>query len=199
MGIRDYFSRHVFKHIDVYKIDDFALEPPKVHRLNHEVITHSIIPEVKVKVHSVQLYLRMKCKAVSHVLTERRVNAKSYLGVNAKSYLVKRYVKQEIKAYSHELKPKVKVHDAMRYIRDMPLEISDMLKYQSKKPKLLPGEMLLAWYSPIVEGAVIKLVWNKQRGTLLVWYNPQSRHYKAKGVYLIRKLGFGAKPEWRWE
>ena len=191
MGIRDYFSRHVFKHIDVYKIDDFALEPPKVHKLNHEVRTHSIIPEVKVKVHSEQMYLRMKCKAVSHVLTERRVNAKSYL--------VKRYIKQDIKAYSHVLKPKVKVHDAMRYIRDMPLEFSDMLKYQSKKPKLLPGEMLLAWYSPIVEGAVIKLVWNKQRGTLLVWYNPQSRHYKAKGVYLIRKLGFGAKPEWRWE
>ena len=190
MGIRDYFSRHVFKQIDVYKIDDFALEPPKVHKLNHEVKTHSIIPEVKVNVHSEQMYLHLKCKAVSHVLTERRVNAKSYL--------VKRYVKQNVKAYGHEVKAKIKTYDAMKIIRDMPLEFSDMLRYQSDKPKLLPNEMLLAWYGPIVEGAVIKLVWNKQRGTLLVWYNPQSRQYKAKGVYLIRRLGFGNKPEWRW-
>ena len=190
MGIRDYFSRHVFKHIDVYKIDDFALEPPEIHKLNHEVKTHSMIPEVKVSVHSEQMYLRIKCKAVSQVLTERRVKAKSNL--------VKRYVKQDIKAYGQVLKPKVKVHDAMRYIRDMPVEFSDMLKYQSKKPKLLPGEMLLAWYSPIVEGAVIKLVWNKQRGTLLVWYNHRSKQFKSRGVFLFRRLGLGEKPEWRW-
>jgi hypothetical protein len=107
-------------------------------------------------------------------------------------------VKQEIKAGSHEVKSRIRVHDALKQIRDMPLELSDMLKYQTVKPKLLNNEMLLAWYGPIVEGAVIKLIWNKQRGTLLVWYNPQSRQYKAKGVYLIRRLGLGEKPEWRW-
>ena len=118
--------------------------------------------------------------------------------MTAKSYLVKRYVKQNVKAYSHDMKAKIKTYDAMKLIRDMPLELSDMLKYQSVKPKLLPNEILLAWSGPIVEGAVIKLIWNKQRGTLLVWYNPQSRQYKAKGVYLIRRLGLGEKPEWRW-
>ncbi len=190
MGIRSYFARHIKKHIDVYRIDDFNLEPPDIHTLEHEVNVFRIEPSMTVNVTSWTSSIKMKCRAESRIFSEYRVNAKSYL--------VKRYVKQNVKAYSHEVKSKIKVHDAMKLIRDMPLELSDMLKYQSVKPKLLNNEMLLAWYGPIVEGAVIKLVWNKQRGTLLVWYNPQSRQYKAKGVYLIRRLGFGEKPEWRW-
>ena len=191
MGIRDYFSRHVLKNINVYKIDDFELEPPETHKLNHEVITQSIKPEVKVKAQAVQLYQRMKSKALSRAFSERKVKAKSIL--------VRQYVKGEIKAYSHEVRAKIKTYDAMKVIRDMPLEFSDMLKYQSSKPKLSANEIFLACYGPIVEGAVIKLIWNKQRGTLLVWYNSQSRHYKARMLYLIRKLGFGTKTEWRWE
>ena len=190
MGIRSYFARHIRKHIDVYRIDDFALEAPEIHKLEHEVNVTRIEPAMTVNVISWTSSVKMKCKASGRILQERRVNAKSYL--------VKRYVKQNVKAYSHDVKSKLKTYDAMKLIRDMPLELSDMLKYQSVKPKLLNNEMLLAWYGPIVEGAVIKLVWNKQRGTLLVWYNPQSRQFKAKGVYLIRRLGFGAKPEWRW-
>lgn len=190
MGIRDYFSRHVMKHIDVYRIDDFRLESPEIHSLTHEVKMHVMKPEVKVTARSIQMHTHMKCKAKSTGIQDRRVKAQSYH--------VKRYVKQEIRAGSHEVKSRIRVHDALKQIRDMPLELSDMLKYQSVKPKLLNNEMLLAWYGPIVEGAVIKLIWNKQRGTLLVWYNPQSRQYKAKGVYLIRRLGLGEKPEWRW-
>ena len=190
MSIRSYFARHVRKHIDVYRIDDFALEAPEIHTLEHQVNVTHIEPSMTVNVISWTSSVKMKCKASGRILQERRVNAKSYL--------VKRYVKQNVKAYSHDVKSKLKTYDAMKLIRDMPLELSDMLKYQSVKPKLLNNEMLLAWYGPIVEGAVIKLVWNKQRGTLLVWYNPQSRQFKAKGVYLIRRLGFGAKPEWRW-
>ena len=190
MGIRSYFARHIRKHIDVYRIDDFTLEPPEIHGLEHHVNVTHIEPSMTVNVISWTSSVKMKCKASGRILQERRVNAKSYL--------VKRYVKQNVKAYSHDVKSKLKTYDAMKLIRDMPLELSDMLKYQSVKPKLLNNEMLLAWYGPIVEGAVIKLVWNKQRGTLLVWYNPQSRQFKAKGVYLIRRLGFGAKPEWRW-
>ena len=190
MGVRDYFSRHLLKHINVYKIDDFTLEPPEIHKLSHEVITHSVIPHVDVHAVSLKMHTRIKCRITSMKMKEHNVKAKSYL--------VKRYVKQDVKAHSQAVKAKIKTYDAMKVIRDMPLELSDMLKYQSVKPKLLNNEILLAWYGPIVEGAVIKLVWNKQRGTLLVWYNPQSRHYKAKGVYLIRRLGFNEKPEWRW-
>lgn len=178
------------KHIDVYRIDDFRLEAPGIHTLEHEVNVTRIEPAMTVNVKSWTLSLKMRSKASCRKFQERKVTAKSYL--------VKRYVKQNVKAYSHDTKAKIKTYDAMKLIRDMPLELSDMLKYQSVKPKLLPNEILLAWYGPIVEGAVIKLIWNKQRGTLLVWYNPQSRQYKAKGVYLIRRLGLGEKPEWRW-
>ena len=191
MGVRDYFSRHMLKQIDVYKIDDFALEPPEIHALSHEVITHSLVPSVDVHSVSLKMHTLVKCKAVSVHLKER--------SLKAKSYLVKRYVKQDVKAHSQTVKSNVKTHNELKLIRDMPLELSDMLKYQTSKPKLLNNEILLAWYGPIVEGAVIKLVWNKQRGTLLVWYNPQSRQHKAKGVYLIRRLGFNEKVQWRWE
>lgn len=191
MSLRDYFSRHVLKNINVYKIDDFSLEPPEIHKLDHEVITHSMKPKTEIKTVKRNLTEGMKCKALSVKISDRRVKAKSQR--------VRQYVKQDIKAYRHEVKSRIKTYDAVKLIRDMPLEFSDMLKYQTARPKLLPNEIVLAYYGPIVEGAVIKLVWNKQRGTLLVWYNPQSRHYKARGLYLIRKLGFGAKTEWRWE
>ena len=77
-------------------------------------------------------------------------------------------------------------------------ERANILKLQKKRPSIAKNEMILAWYSPIVDGAVERLVLDKQRGTLLVWYNPNSRQFKARGVYLIRRLGMSEKPEWRW-
>ena len=64
--------------------------------------------------------------------------------------------------------------------------------------KVSDNEMLLACYGPIVEGAVDRLVLNKQQGTLFVWYSSSSRQRKARNVYLIRRLGMNSKPEWRW-
>jgi hypothetical protein len=65
------------------------------------------------------------------------------------------------------------------------------------KPKK-EGEMILAWFGPIIEEAVVRLTLNKQYGTLLIWYNPTSRHFEPKGVYLCRRLGVHETFEWRW-
>ena len=64
--------------------------------------------------------------------------------------------------------------------------------------EVLPGVAVLAWYGPLIEGAVVKLALNRQRGTLFIWYNPRSRHFKPAGLFLARRLGAGAKPEWLW-
>ena len=91
----------------------------------------------------------------------------------------------------------VRVSSELERALQLPQERGNRLQWQRVRPKA-PGEMILAWYGPIVEGAVVKLTLNKQRGTLLIWYNPQSRHFNSKGLYLYRRLGAKEKPEWRW-
>ena len=87
----------------------------------------------------------------------------------------------------------------LKQLQALPQERENVLKYMKKRPETLRNEVILACYGPIVEGGVLKLALNKQRGTLLVWYKAGSRQLKAKYAYLIRRLGLGGKPEWRWE
>jgi hypothetical protein len=79
----------------------------------------------------------------------------------------------------------------------LPQERSNRLHWQTVKPAK-EGEMLLAWFGPIVQDAVVKMTLNKQHGTLLIWYNPTSRHFESKGLYLSRRLGVRGDFEWRW-
>lgn len=88
--------------------------------------------------------------------------------------------------------------DQLKQIQALPQERQNVIKLQRKKPDVASNEIILACYGPIVEGAVEKIVLNKQNGTLLVWYKKGSRQFKARFVYLIRRLGMGSKPEWRW-
>lgn len=190
-ALRKYYAGHLSKRLNVYKIDDFRLIPPETHKLRHSVEAQSMKPEIRAAaLRPFEFPGKMKCKAQSVNFSEHNISAKSYK--------IKRYVKQDIKAYSAQFKHKVRTVDVLKQIQTMPLELENRLKYQKEKPKISRNEMILAWYGPIVDGAVIKLVLNKQRGTLLVWYDPRSRKFSARGVYLIRRLGFGSKPEWRW-
>jgi hypothetical protein len=79
----------------------------------------------------------------------------------------------------------------------LPQERTSRLQWQRIRPKK-EGEVILAWFGPIVEEAIIKSTLNKRQGTLLIWYNPQSRHFNAGGLYLYRRLGTGENLEWRW-
>ncbi|MBQ7197397.1 MAG: hypothetical protein IJS40_08315 [Synergistaceae bacterium] len=190
-GIRDFIARHAIRDVTVYRIDDFNVEPPEVVKTKTRVPTKRLYPQIKISVgNPFDLDKKIPCSAKRYkLLTEQ---------VKSRNQKIKRYVKQDIKTHKITLGKKIKTSSPLKQVQAMPQERGNTLKILKKKPTVANNEMILACYGPIVEGAVEKLVLNKQRGTLLIWYNPGSRHNKAKNVYLIRRLGMGSKPEWRW-
>ena len=185
--IREYFSRHFLGRVRVNRCDP-PLPPPVCHLLRRTVETHPI--RTRMRVLSAELFSvgGMSC---SH----RGFRFSSQL-VRVRGSRIARYVPQEI-AVGRMSPLSVCVLSDLRRAFRLPQERENRLQWQRSRPKA-PGEMILAWYGPIVEGAVAKLALNKQRGTLLIWYNPQSRHFNPRGLYLYRRLGKDEKPEWRW-
>lgn len=191
MGIRDFLARTLTGNIKVYSIDDFSMDKPEVKKLNSRVKTEKIKPEIDISVTTSPNFTRKIKTSAENVDI-------SALKVKTRNYTIKRYVKQDVRVHKFSLNKKARTYSPLKQVQALPQERKNMLKFVKNRPKVAANEMLLAWYGPIVEGAVIKLALNKQRGTLLVWYNPGSRKLKAGSVYLIRRLGLGAKPEWRW-
>lgn len=194
MGIRDFIAGKLIRPVNVYRVDDFTVEPPEIHKVMDRPQTHTMKPEMHVGVSRpfdfVALLEKMKRPAVNVALAGRKASAKNYR--------IKRYVKEDVRTHKYQLAHKPKTHSLLKQIQAMPQERENVLKYIKQRPETLKGEVILACYGPIVEGAVLKLALNKQRGTLLVWYKSGSRRLKAGYVYLIRRLGLGEKPEWRW-
>lgn len=195
MGLRDFLARHISRDVNVYRIDDFSIEAPEILRMIKRVETVRIKPEISCTVSKIydadEMTERLKARAVNVKISGKKVTSKTYR--------IKRYVKEDVKTHRHKLAGKPKVSNMTKQIQAVPLELPNVIKSMKKRPDSLRNEAVLACYGPIVEGGVLKLALNKQRGTLLVWYKPGSRQLKAKYVYLIRRLGLGGKPEWRWE
>lgn len=83
-------------------------------------------------------------------------------------------------------------------VSPLPLEVRNRLPwFRGRTNFLKTGESLLALYCPVLEEGVLKSVLNKERGTLLVWYNPR-RAWKARGLLLVRNFSSGSGLEWRW-
>nr|WP_315101927.1 hypothetical protein [uncultured Fretibacterium sp.] len=185
--IREYFSRHFLGRVRVNRCDP-PLPPPECRLLRRVVETHPI--RTRMRVLSAELFSvgGMSC---SH----RGFRFSSQL-VRVRGSRIARYVPQEI-AVGRVSLLSVRVLSDLGRVLKLPQERENRLQWQRSRPRA-PGEMVLAWYGPIVEGAVVKLALNKQRGTLLIWYNPQSRHFNPRGLYLYRRLGKDEKPEWRW-
>ncbi|MBQ7268129.1 MAG: hypothetical protein IJR11_07190 [Synergistaceae bacterium] len=194
MGIRDFFARHVTRSINVYRIDDFSVEPPVTVRASQRVNTKSLKPMVSCNASRprgfVGLQEKMKVPAKKIKFADFKASSKNMT--------IKKYVKEDVKTQRHSLGQKPKTLTMLKQLQSVPQERANILKFIKKRPELAKGEVVLACYGPIVEGSVLKLVLNKQQGTLLVWYKSGSRQLKAKNVYLIRRLGLGEKPEWRW-
>lgn len=193
--MRDFLARHISRSVEVYRVDDFSIEPPQIVRMPKRVDTVRIKPGISCTMSRpydfAEMTEKMKVRAVNVKLSGKTVTAKSYR--------IKRYVKEDIKTHRQKLAGKPAVRNMLKQIQAVPLELPNVLKYMKKRPDSVKGEAVLACYGPIVEGGVLKLALNKQRGTLLVWYKAGSRQLKAKYLYLIRRLGLGGKPEWRWE
>ena len=164
--------------------------PVPVHTVRQSVDVYTLDPDLTVNVGSVDVSLNIKCKVNGFTpeLQTPKVNG----------FKFRPLTKYDIKTHGMPKRKKINIWKGTKKMQAMPIELENKLKFQKNRPQLAKNEMILAWFWPIVDNAVIKLALNKQRGTLLVWYNPDSRHAKPRGLYLIRKLGLGEKPEWRW-
>ena len=189
-SLRRFFVRHITARPEVHTVDAFVTELVPVHTLRKTVNTYTIKPDIKVTVRSVEFPEKRKCSVNGF---KPAIDSPKVMG-----FKVKILTKHDIKTHGLPPRRKLNVWKATKKMQAMPIELHNKLKFQKDRLKVAKNEAVLAWYWPIVDNAVIKLALNKQRGTLLVWYNPGSRHGKARGLYLIRKLGLGEKPEWRW-
>ena len=193
--MKNYFSRHVLKRIAVYKYNDFALEKPEIKISRKKIETYPLNTDLKIKTTELlDFHDNLSCNAQGFRFSDRLLELANHVHGDK----VRRYSKHEVKIRKFSGMKKIRTWKALQRIIAIPQERTNRLKWQRKRPQLSPGEMVLAWYGPIVDGAVLKLALNKQRGTLLVWYNHRSKQFKSRGVFLFRRLGLGEKPEWRW-
>ncbi|MBQ7544010.1 MAG: hypothetical protein IJT02_03605 [Synergistaceae bacterium] len=189
-NVRGYIARKASQHVEVHTLDEaFVTELVEARTTRRAVSTYTLTQDTAVAVHTADLHADHKC-TVSGFKVKRG-------DVSARGFRVKLYTKHDAKVRGLPPRRKTNIFSGLKRMQAMPIELEDKLKFQRNRPAVLRNEVIIAWYWPIVDNAVIKLALNKQRGTLLVWYKPGSRHGKAKGLYLIRRLG-QAKPEWRW-
>ena len=189
-AFRKFVAAKVAGHVDVHTVDAFVTDLVPVHGLRKKVDTYTITPNTSVNVYSVDFPEQRRCKVDGFKFTQK--------APGVKGFRVKPLTKHDVKLHTVSLRRKINLFKGVKKVQSLPIELENKLKFQNNKPAVSRNEVILAWYWPIVDNAVIKLALDKQRGTLLVWYNPSSRHGRAKGLYLIRRLGFGEKPEWRW-
>ncbi len=189
-SLRKFVAAKVAGHVDVHTVDAFVTELVPVHGPRRRVETYTLTPDTSVNVHSVELPKDRRCRVDGFKLSQK--------APNVQGFRPKHYTKHDVRMHTISLRRKINIFKGVKKMQSLPIELENKLKFQNNKPAVSKNEVILAWYWPIVDNAVIKLALDKQRGTLLVWYNPNSRHGKAKGLYLIRRLGFGEKPEWRW-
>ena len=188
--IREYFSRHVLGRVKI-KQASLKIHRPLISSLRNNIETHPL--RTKMQVNSPEILAmqgNLNCSSNGFRFAAELVSVKGDR--------IRRYVPQEIKVKNIKLIKNIKPENALRKIINFPQERTNRLKWQRKRPALSQGEMVLAYYGPIIEGAAAKFILNKQRGTLLVWYNPSSRKFGARGLFLCKKLGANSKPEWRW-
>ena len=189
--LRRTLARTFTAHPEVHTIDAFMTELLPVHTVRQSVETYTLTSKLAANVRHVDISkIDFTCKVDGF---NPEMQPPKIMG-----FKVKQLTKRDIKTHGLPKRRKINIWKATKKMQAMPIELHNKLKFQKDRPKVAQNEAVLAWYWPIVDNAVIKLALNKQRGTLLVWYNPGSRHAKARGLYLIRKLGLGEKPEWRW-
>lgn len=190
--IREYFTRHFLGRIEIHGGARLGMEAPVVMSLRRHVETHPIRAQMRIMSSEIlSLKGELSCTNGGFRFAKELVRAKGEA--------VRRWVPKEMAVGSAPLvRRALGTRGDLKRALVLPQERTDRLQWQTRRPKLLPGEMLLAWYGPIVEPAVVKMGVDRRRGKLLIWYNPQSRRSQARGVYLCRRLGV-KETEWRWD
>ena len=188
-NVKDYFYRHFLGVVKVNSLPT-ALAGPQVFSQKRDVEVHPIQIGAKIKVTGADL---LPSGGIS--CSSRGFRFASQL-LKTNETKIKRYASGEVALRTFS-KLKTKTRSETKRVAVLPQERANRLQWQTVRPKK-EGEMILAWFGPIVEDAVAKLTLNKRLGTLLIWYNPQSRHFNVKGLYLYRRVGLNENLEWRW-
>ena len=186
--LRDYFSRHFLGRVKVHRLSH-DVPPPTVCSFKRTLETHPV--RMRMKVVGSALFAP---SGVAHVVHTFRFS-EQFLKV--KGAKLARYAPDTIRTGTVRPLKKTTVREDRKRAEVLPQERTNRLQWQAVRPAN-EGEMILGWFGPIVEDAVVKLTLNRQQGTLLIWYNPQSRRYNARGLYLYRRLGLNENLEWRW-
>ena len=187
--MKDYFYRHFLGLLKVNSVPT-ALLQPQVFSQKRDVEVHPVQIQAKIKITGADLL-----PSDGILCSSRGFRFASQL-LKVNEAIIKRYAPGEVALRTFS-KLKVKARDGIKQVALLPQERANRLQWQLVRPKK-EGEVILAWFGPIVEDAVAKLTLNKRRGTLLIWYNPQSRHFNTKGLYLYRRMGLKENLEWRW-
>ena len=187
--VKDYFYRHFLGLVKVNSVPT-ALAAPQIFSQKRNIEVHPLQMHTQMKVVGANL---LPCGPLACSSRGFRFAAQMVSVSEAK---IKRYATGEL-ALNKFSKLKTKARSGMKQVSVLPQERANRLQWQLVRPRK-EGEIILAWFGPIVEDAVAKLTLNKQRGTLLIWYNPQSRRFDAKGLYLYRHMGLKENLEWRW-
>jgi hypothetical protein len=186
--LKDYFCRHFLGRVKVSRLP-VGMTPPRIASCKRDVAVRPIRTRLEVTGSSLFVARDIACSS-------RGFRFSSQLA-KVRGAKIAKYALGELKAYTVPKLGAAAVRENVRRVSLLPQERSNRLQWQSVRPKK-DDEILLAWFGPIVENAVMKLTLNKQQGTLLIWYNLQSRRFDAKGLYLYRRLGARENLEWRW-
>lgn len=92
---------------------------------------------------------------------------------------------------------KVTIKSGIQIMRALPQTRENRSSSHLLKPRK-DGHAFLALFSPIIEKALVKSVLNKETGTLLIWYNSQSRSFFSQSLVLFSRLGKNGGLVWEW-
>jgi hypothetical protein len=187
--IRKYFSRYFLGRIPVhsYCFNEHKIDILKLRRnikAYKAVVKARIISPLKIaygKLACVSSGMKMK-KSFAKVMGDR----------------IKNYTSGNIKAKGISLKTVVKLREWRKKFALLPQERRNRLSFISKDERIInKNELNLAYFQPIIHDNVIKLILNKQNGSLFIWYNSISRSFDPKGLYMCKRLG-NKDIDWRW-
>ncbi|MDR1741138.1 MAG: hypothetical protein LBR38_04745 [Synergistaceae bacterium] len=204
--VREYFRRHFLGVVNVNQLPT-AMAPPGTASAKRAVATHSLrAGGVGVE--------KMTVATTPLLSGSRRGKSGSGLRAYGRSFVpasqfAPRVHRPSLASFGSPVPHHVPLmralvpHEAVRRALVVPQERTNRLQWlkaSKRGDKPAPaGWVHMAWFWPIVSEAVVKFSLNKQRGTLLVWYNPQSRRFDAHGLHLYAKFGARDGMDWRWE
>lgn len=76
--------------------------------------------------------------------------------------------------------------------------VSRLSQIKHRPSALRTGEIPLALFYPLLQDNLEKSILNREKGTLLLWYNSSNRVSSSRALLLLRRTGGEGGLEWRW-